>query len=169
MERVQTGGHLHRLYLVNGLTRSVECAAQVEWGTAVGVVVLDDQILHFLGIHEGSGEGVLLRLDIVVVLEAVGSQHFLHLLVGTRCNLVNHRPGEGDFLLVLQIVEEGLGHKPVFHPALSVGHDTGLHLVAIVRTVVHRLNGEGKCSCIEALKEQGADLAHGEEGLHTAS
>ena len=103
MKRVQAGGNLHGLNFVDGLARSVKRTAQVEWGTTIGVVVLDDQILHLLGIDEGSGKGVLFSLDIVVVLKAVGSQQLLHLLVGTGCNLVYHRPGEGNLLLVLQV------------------------------------------------------------------
>ena len=90
MERVQTGRHFHGLHLVDGLARGVECTAKVEWGTAVGIVVLDHQILHFLCVHERCSEGVFLGLDVVVVVEAVGGKHSLHLLVRTRSDLVDH-------------------------------------------------------------------------------
>ena len=168
MERVETGGDLHGLYLIDGLARGVEGTAEVEWGTTVGVVVLDDEVLHLFGIHEGSGEGVALGLDVVVVVEAVGSEHLLDLLMRTRGNLVDHRPGEGDLLLVLQVVEEGGGHESVVDPALGIGEDASLDLVAIVRAVVHRLYGEGQLSGLPALVEQCADLTHGEEWLHAA-
>ena len=49
---------------------------------------------------------MFLSLDIVVVLKAVGSEHLLDFLVGTGCDLVDHRPGEGDLRVVLQVVEE---------------------------------------------------------------
>ena len=142
MQRVQTRGHLHRLHFIYGLTRRIERTTQIQWRTAVGVVVLDDQILHLLGIHERSRKGVLLRLDVVVVLETVGSKHLLHLLVWAWGNLVNHRPGESNLLLVFQVSQELSRHQSVFHPALSIGKDTGLHLVAVVRAVVHRLHRE---------------------------
>ena len=166
MERVQTGCHLHGLYLVNGLACGVERTSQVEWGTSVGIVVFNHQILHLLSIHERSCEGVLLSLDIVVIFKTVLSQHVLDLLVGTWRDLVNHRPREGNLLLVLQIVEESLRNQSVLHPALSIGKDTSLHLVAIVRTVVHRLYGEGQFASLEALEEQCTHLTHGKQGLH---
>ena len=90
MEGVQAGGHLHRLHLINGLAGSVEGTAQVEWGTAIGVVVFNDEILHFLGVHERSREGMFLCLDVVIVLKAILSQHLLYFLMRTRGNLVNH-------------------------------------------------------------------------------
>ena len=152
MEWVQTGGHLHRLHLVNGVAGGIESTAKVEWWTAVGVVVFDDKILHLFGIHEWGGEGVLLGLDIVVVVETVGGEHGLYLLVWTRGDLVDHRPGEGDFPFVLQVVEEGSRHQSIVYPALCIGKDTGFHLVAIVRAVVHRLYGEGQLSCVETLE-----------------
>ena len=85
---------------------------------------------------------MLLGLDVVVVFEAVGSKHLLHLLMGTRSNLIDHRPWEGNLRLVFQIVEEGLGNESVADPALSISEDTGLHLVTVVGTVVHRLDGK---------------------------
>ena len=140
----------------------------MEWGTAVGVVVLDDQILYLLGVDEGSGERVALGLDVVVVLEAVGSEQLLHLLMGAGRNLVDHRPGEGHLRLVLQIVEEGGGNQFLLGPALGIGHDAGLHAVAVVRAVVHRLDGERQFAGEEPLEEQARDLSHGEDGLQPA-
>ena len=112
---------------------------------------------------------MLLGLNVVVVLKTVLGQQLLHLLVRTRRNLVDHRPGEGHLLLILQVGEEGSGHQSVVHPALGIGKDTCLHLVAIVRTVVHRLHGEGQLACVEALQQQGADLTHSKHGLQSAS
>ena len=108
---------------------------------------------------------MFLGLDIVVVLEAVGCQHLLHLLVGTRGNLVNHGPGEGDLRLILKIVEEGLGHESVLHPTLGIGHNASLHLVAVVGAVIHRLDGKRELAVIKTLQEQGANLTHGKDGL----
>ena len=141
----------------------------MERRSTVGIVVFDDKILHFLGIHERCREGVLLCLDIVIILKAVGSQHLLHLLVGAGSDLVDHRPREGDLRLILQIVEEGSRNQSVVHPAFSIGKDTGFHLIAVVRTVVHRLDGKGQQSGIEAFVQQCCNLTHGEDRLHAAS
>ena len=110
---------------------------------------------------------MLLSLDIVVILKAVGSQQLLDFHVWTWGDLVNHRPGEGNLCLVLQIVEELGRHQFFLHPAFSIGKDTSLHLVAIVRTVVHRLYGEGQLSCQETLKEQTRHLSHCKDRIQT--
>ena len=107
---------------------------------------------------------MLLGLDIVVVVETVGGEHGLYLLVWTRGDLVDHRPGEGYLRLVFQVVEEGGFHKSVGHPFLRVGEDTCLHLVAVVRAVVHALHGKWQFPCFEAFKQEYCHLAHGEDG-----
>ena len=88
--------------------------------------------------------------------------------MGTRRDLVDHRPGEGDHTLVLQIDEEGGGHQSVVHPALGIGHHTGLHLVTVVRAVVHRLDRQRQLSGIITLQQQGTDLTHREHRTQTA-
>ena len=90
MQGVEAGGNLHGLNLVYGLTCGVESTAQVKRGTAVGVVVLNYQILYLLSIHERGCEGVLLCLDVVVILKSVLGQKFFYLLVGAGSDLVNH-------------------------------------------------------------------------------
>ena len=112
---------------------------------------------------------MLLGLNIVVVFETVLSQQLLDLLVWAWGNLVDHRPGEGHLRLILQVVEEGSGHQSVLHPALSVGEDASLHLVAIVRAVIHRLHSEWQLSGVETLQQQGTHLTHSEEGLQSTS
>ena len=112
---------------------------------------------------------MLLRLDIVIVLETVRCQHLLHLLVWAWGNLVNHRPGEGNLLLVLQVSQELSRHQSVLHPALSIGKYTSLHLVAIVRTVVHALNGERQFASLETLEQQRTNFTHRKQRLHAAS
>ena len=169
VEWVQTGGDLHGLYLIYRFAGGIEGAAQIEWGTTIGVVVFDNEILHLLCIHEGRCEGVLLGLDIVVVVEAILSKHLLNLLMRARGDLVNHRPREGDLGLVFQIREESSGNKSVGYPLLSICEDTSLYLVAIVRAVVHRLYGKWQLSGIEALKQQRTNLTHSKHGLQSAS
>ena len=90
MEWIKTSGHLHGLHLIHCFARGVECAAEVEWGTSVCVVVFDDEVLHLLCIDERSRERVLLCFDVVVILKTVSSQHLLHFLVWTRSDFVNH-------------------------------------------------------------------------------
>ena len=111
---------------------------------------------------------MLFRLNVVVVLKAVGRQHLLHFLVRTRGDLVNHGPGEGNLLLVLQIVQEGFGHQRIGHPTLCIGHYAGLHLISVVGAVVHALDGERELSGLPALIEQRAHLSHGKDGLQAA-
>ena len=136
--------------------------------TAVGVVILDAQVLGLLGVDEGSGEGVLLGHDGIVVLKAVLCQHFLHLCVRARGDLIDHAPGEGDLGLVLHIGQELSGHQTLLHPLCSVGVDGSLDLIAVVRAVIHALHGQGQLAGLEALVQQSGDLAHGQHGGQAA-
>ena len=111
---------------------------------------------------------MLLCLDIVIVVETIGSQHLFYLLVRTWGNLIDHRPWEGNLLFVLQIVEEGSRNESIVYPALCISEYTSLNLVAIVRAVVHRLNGQWQLTSLPALVKQGANLTHGKEWLQTA-
>ena len=111
---------------------------------------------------------MLLSLDVVVVLETILCQHFFHLDMWARCNLVNHRPREGHLCFVLQIVEEGNRHASVSYPTFSVCKHACLHLVAIVRAVVHTLHGKWQLSCLEALIEQSCYLTHCQHWLKSA-
>ena len=88
--------------------------------------------------------------------------------MGTRGDLVDHRPGEGDLCLVAEVVEEGCVDETILYPTLSISEDTCLHLVAIMRTVVHALDGEGEFTNKETFVEQGTDLTHRKEGLETS-
>ena len=165
VQRVQARRHLHRLHLVDRFAGGIERTTQVQRRTTVGVVVLYHQILCLLGIHEGSGKGVLLRLDVFVVLEAVLGQQFLHLLVRTRRNLINHRPGEGHQCLITNIVGKALRHQSVVHPSLGVCQHAGLDAIAIMRTVVHRLHGNRQTAGLIAFIQQGRHLAQREDWL----
>ena len=168
VQRVQAGADLHLLDLIDGLAVAVQNTAQLQRRTAIGVVVLDAEILGLLGVDEGSGEGVLLGDDGVVVLKAVVGQHLLDLGVGARGDLVDHAPGEGDLGLVLHISEELGGHQALLDPLGSVGEDGILDLVAVVRAVVHALHGQGQLAGLEALIQQSGDLAHGQHGGQAA-
>ncbi len=79
MQGVQAGADLHLLDLIDGLAVAVQDTAQLQRRTAIGVVILDAQVLGLLGVDEGSSEGVLLGDDGVVVLKAVVGQHLLDL------------------------------------------------------------------------------------------
>ena len=136
--------------------------------TTVGIVVFYHQVLRLLGIHEGGRKGVLLGLYVLVVLEAVLRQQLFYLLVGTRCNLVNHRPGESHQCLVAHIVGKALRHQSVARPALGIRQNTGLHTIAIVRAVVHRLHGNRQLAGLVALIQQCCHLTEGKDGLQTA-
>ena len=168
MQRVQAGRDLHRLNLVDGLARGIEGAAEVQGRPAVGIVVLDDQVLHLLGVDEGCREGMLLGLNVCVVLEAVLGQQFLDLLVRAGRDLVNHRPGEGHLRLIAQVRREALRHQAVLDPALGVGQHTANDSIAVMRAVVHRLHGERQPAGVVALEQQGCHLTHGKLWLQSA-
>ena len=136
MERVQTGGYLHGLNLIYSLAGCIERTAQLQWRASVGISILANEILHFLGIHERSGESMFLGDDGIVVLETILSEHRLHLLVWTRSNLVNHRPRIGNLAAVIDIIYETSLNNTILYPALGVSLDASLYMVAIVRTVV---------------------------------
>ena len=164
----QAGADLHLLDLVHGLAVAVQHTAQFQRRTTIGVVILDAQVLGLLGVDEGSGEGVLLGHDGVVVLKAVLCQHLLHLCVRARGDLIDHAPGEGDLGLVLHIGQELGGHQTLLHPLCSVGVDGSLDLIAVVRAVIHALHGQGQLAGLEALVQQSGDLAHGQHGGQAA-
>ncbi len=194
MQRVEAGADLHLLDLVHRLAVGVHDAAQLQRGPAVGVLVLDDQVLGLLGVDKGGGEGVAVGDDGVVVLEVVLFQHLLDLGVGARGDLVDHAPGIGDLALILDVVHraggddahlgplfgvrdlalvldvihKARGHQAHLGPLFGVGIDAGLDLVAVVGAVVHALQGQGQGACLVALVEQGGDLAHGELCAHAA-
>ena len=90
MQGVEAGGNLHGLNLIYGLACGIEGTSQIQRRTAVGVVVLNYQILYLLGVYKRSGECMLLGLDIIVILKAVFGQQFLDLLVRTGCDLIDH-------------------------------------------------------------------------------
>ena len=161
VEGIQAGRYFHCLYLVDGFSRGVDNTSLVEWWTSVGVMVLDNKVLCLLGVDKRGGKRVLLGLDILVVLEAVGGQHFLHLGMGAGCYLVDHRPWEANGLLILQVVDKRLRHQTLFGPSFCVGHDAGFHFVAVVRAVVHALHRQWQLSGFEPLVEQGGHLSHG--------
>src|SRR5699024_12331409 len=144
VQRVEAGAHLHLLVLVHLLAVGVHDAAQLQRGPAVGVLVLDDQVLGLLGVDKGGGEGVAVGDDGVVVLEAVLFQHLLDLGVGARGDLVDHAPGIGDLALILDVVHKAGGDDAHLGPLFGVGKDAGLDLVAVVGAVVHALQGQGQ-------------------------
>lgn len=53
VQRVQAGADLHLLDLVHGLAVAVQHTAQLQRRTAIGVVILDAQVLGLLGVDEG--------------------------------------------------------------------------------------------------------------------
>ena len=168
MQGVQAGAHLHLLHLVHRLPVGVQHAALLQRRPSIGVLVLDDQVLGLLRVDEGGGIGVAVGDDGVVVLKAVLFQHLLHLGVGPGGDLVDHAPGEGDLALILQVLQEVLGHQAGLHPRLGIGHGGAAHLIAVVGAVVHALHRDGQGPRLIALVQQGGDLAHDELGLRPA-
>ena len=163
MERVQTGGDLHRLDLVHGLAGGIERTAQFERRTAVGVIILHYQILHLLGIHERSREGLLPGHYGLIVLKTVLRKHFLHLLVRTRSDFVNHRPRICHLPAVTQILQETFRNETVLDPSFRICQHAVPELVAVVGTVVGALEGQRQGSRAVTFEHEGCDLAHGQD------
>ena len=136
MQWVQAGGYLHGFHLIHCLAGGIERTAQLQWRATVGIGILANEILHFLCIHERSGEGMLFGDDGIVVLETILGKHRLYLLVRTRGNLINHRPRIGYLAAVVDVIQESSLNDAILYPALGVSLDTSLYMVAIVRTVV---------------------------------
>ena len=168
MEGVETGRHLHRLYLVHRLTRRIDDTSKLQWRATVCVSVLTDEVLSLLRIDERSGDRMSARLNDVVVVEAIGSEQLLHLSVRLWCDLVYHRPGERHLSLVVEIVNELFAHYTLTEPLISVLHDSTLHDVTVVRAVVHALQRHRQFACEKTHVEQDADLAHSQLGVHAA-
>ena len=169
MQWVQTGGNLHGLNLIHGLAGGIECTAQLQWWTTISIGILANEILHFLGIDERSGEGMLLCDDGIIVLETILSQHSLHLLVRTRSNLINHRPRISNLAAVVDIFKEASLYNAILCPALCVCLHASFHVVAIVRAVVGRLEGNRELASLVSLIEESSQLAHCENGIKSAS
>ena len=165
MQGVEAGAHLHLLHLVHRLPVGVKHPALFQRGTAVGILVLNDQILGLLRVDEGGGISMLLGDNGVIVLESVGLEHILYLGVGPGGDLVDHAPGEGHLGLILEVVQESLGHQAGLHPCLGIGHNSALHLIPVVGAVIHALHGDRQLARLIALIEQGGDLAHDQLGL----
>ena len=167
MERVQTGGYLHGLNLIYSLAGSIERTAQLQWRTTVGISILANEILHFLGIYERSGESMLLGDNRIVILETILSEHRLYLLVWTRSNLINHRPRIGNLAAVIDIIYETSLYDTILCPTLSISLYASLHMVAIVRTVVGRLKSKWQLACLITLIEKSGKLTHSKYCIKT--
>ena len=165
VQRVQAGGDLHALGLVDGLAVGHVDTGLLQRGAAIGELVLDDQILRALGVDERGNEGVLGGDDGGHALDAVLLQRLLDDLVGARGDLVDHGPGEGDLGLIGQVVDEVLTDEALLQPCLGNGHDAGLQLLAVVGAVVHADDGQRIGTVLETLQQQSGDHAHGVAGV----
>ena len=167
MERIQTGGYLHGLNLIYSLAGCIERTAQLQWRTTVGISILANEILHFLGIDERSGESMLLGDNRIVILETILSEHRLYLLVWTRSNLINHRPRIGNLAAVIDIIYETSLYDTILYPTLSISLYASLNMVAVVRTVVGRLKSKWQLACLITLIEKSGKLTHSKYCIKT--
>ena len=102
MQRIQAGGHLHPLHLVDGVPVGEEEAGGLQRGAAIREGVLDDQVFAFLRVDEGRDIGMLGGNHGIQPLQAVRPQHGFHGSVRAGGDLVDHGPGEGNL--------RGIGH-----------------------------------------------------------
>src|SRR5690554_1860728 len=82
VQRIEARGHFHALDVIDGIpVGEVDTCLLQRW-TAIGKIILDDQILRLLCIDEGGGVGVFVGDDEAGILKTVGFQHLLDRLIG---------------------------------------------------------------------------------------
>ena len=170
MQGVEAGADLHPLHLVHGLTVGEVEPGLLQAGTAVGEIVLDDQILALLGVDIGGLDGAPGVAHRREALQAVLLQHGAHAQVRAWGDLVDHGPGEGHLFPVLDI-----GLEALVAPGFGKGGHGRFELVAVVGAVVGAHHGNGRRAGPIALQQQSRDSAHvalgllrgqGQVGLH---
>ena len=142
VQRIEAGADLHLLYFVDGLSVGEHEAALFELGPSVREVVLDDQVLGLLRVYERSHIGLHACDHGRELVDSVGVDDLCHGLVGTRGDLVDHGPGEGDLVALDISLKFGLCDA-VLHPAFRECRDGSGELVTVVGAVVHADHGDG--------------------------
>ena len=160
MERIQTGGNLHSLYFINSVSVSHVYAGFFQGRSSVGELVLDYQVLRSFCVYERSN------------ISSLGSNHWSDVFYSgffqicayrisrPWCDLVDHRPWEGNLFLIRNVVDESLIYKTFCQPFFSHSGDRILEFLAIVRAVIHRNYCQRIFSGFVTLKEQGAYNSH---------
>ena len=92
------------------------------------------------------------------VLQAVGQQALLHLIIGAGGNLVDHGPGEGNlFFQVGQLVGADFA---VLLPCTGNFQHSVLELFAVVGAVVHRNQGQRGAAGVIAVQAESCQTGH---------
>ena len=126
MQRVQAGGDLHALRLVDGIPVGEVHAGFFQRRTAVGEFVLDDQVLRLFRVDKGRDKGSARRFQRGHALDAGFFQHPLDFRCWAGRNLVDHAPGEGYLGFIGKPTDKVSGHKAVHLPGMGHFHDAAL-------------------------------------------
>ena len=164
MQRIEACADLHFLDLVDGLSVGEHDAALFKLRSSVREIVLDDEILSLLGVYERSHIGLHGGDNGSKLVDAVSVDDLRNGLVGTRGDLVDHGPGEGD-LVAFDISLKLRLCDAVRNPALCESSDSGFKLVAVVGAVVHADHGDRLLVCLKAGVEERRYFAHVALGL----
>ena len=164
MQRIEACADLHFLDLVDGLSVGEHDAALFKRRSSVREIVFDDEVLSLLGVYERSHIGLHGGDNGSKVVDAVSVDDLLDGLVGTRSDLVDHGPGEGD-LVAFDISLKLRLCDAVLYPALCESSDSGFKLVAVVGAVVHADHGDRLLACLKAGIQKGSNFTHVALGL----
>ena len=146
MDRIQTGVDLHALCLVDSFAVRHIDAAVLQARPSVREMILDHQVLSLLRVAKGRNKGFLRRDDRIDILHTLLLQKRRNALRRARRDLVDHGPGEGNRILIPDIIPEALVHKAVCQPRIGDGPHGLLQALSVVRAVVHRHQSDRKAA-----------------------
>ena len=151
MNRIQADGHLHAFCLVHRFAVGHVHPGFFQRRPAVGEMILNHQVLRSFRVDKRRNEGLLRGDHRVHVLQAPGFEICGDCLAGPRRDLVDHRPREGNGILIADI-----GHIVITDPAGLMpfcrdGQDGIAQRFTIAGTVVHGDQGQRCTACFKAL------------------
>ena len=84
-------------------------------------MILNDQILGIFSIYKWCDVGSFRSFYWLHIFHAQSLQISGNDRIGTGCDLIDHSPGEGDFIFIFHIVGKSLIYIPSFQPFLCHG------------------------------------------------
>ena len=158
VQRVEAGGDLHTLYLIDSITVSHVYTSVLKLRSAVREFVLNDEILRALCIDERCDVGMLRGDDRRHILDAECLELLLYRLCWTRGDLIDHGPREADLVLILQILYEGCRNEALLLPLLGHGHD-GAHELLTVEQLSQETIATGYCPALKRSNRSAVTMA----------
>ena len=132
MQRVEAGADLHLLELLHrAAVREVD-AICAQGRTAIREVIFHNEVLRLLGVDKRRNKGVPGRLYRRHIFQTVGRQSVADRGIRARGNLVDGRPGEGNFVVAGDVCGEACVSRTVFCPVLCKVADRVFQPLAVV-------------------------------------